>query len=140
MMNVKSMLVEGVKAQFADEVQETKTLDLVQQKIYEYFDEIGSSLKNEFDNAKSLNFQIRSESSSFLEIKIGDTGLEFIRKPDSILVKEILEDGGVRDYDTIYRRNKVVVTDLYSKTSFTSIVLDKYVQHIFNDYIAKASV
>lgn len=129
-MDVRGMLVEGVKIKFACEVYETQMLDSVQKIIIQYFDAIGSSLKNEFDKAKSLNFQIRSESSSFLEIEIGNTGLEFIRKSSSILVKEILENGGVRDYDRIYVRNKAVVTDLYSETTFTSVVLDKYVQYI----------
>ncbi|MFF2289057.1 hypothetical protein [Peribacillus butanolivorans] len=82
-MNVSGRLVECVNEKFANEVQETQLLDSVQQLIVKYFEAIGSSLNNEFDNAKSLYFTTRPESSSFLEIKIGDTGFEFIREPDS---------------------------------------------------------
>ncbi|QTB23704.1 hypothetical protein J1907_06385 [Lysinibacillus sphaericus] len=139
-MNIKGMLVEGVKEKFADEVHETKMLNSVQLKIMEYFDAVGSSLKNEFDNAKSLNFELTPNDLTFLEIKIGDTGLRFVRQPDSILVNEILENGKGRQYDTICVLNKAVVTHLYSNTSFTSKVLDDYVQHIFKDYLSKASV
>lgn len=135
-MTVQGRLVEGVKEKFANEVHETNILDLVQRKIYEYFDAIGSSLKNEFDNAKSLYFEIRQEAPSFLEIKIGDTGLEFVREPDSILVQEIIGNGNdVRYYDKIYVSNKTAVTEFYPTTSFTSAVLDRYVENIFKDYL-----
>jgi hypothetical protein len=136
-MTVQGRLVEGVKEKFANEVRVTNILDLVQRKIWEYFDAIGSSLKNEFDNAKSLNFEIRQEAPSFLEIKIGDTGLEFIREPDSILVEEIIENGtDTRYYDKIHVPNEtLVVTELYPTASFTSAVLDRYVEHIFKDYL-----
>ena len=138
-MNVRGMLVEGVKANFAEEVQETQLLNSAQQMILEYFDAIGSSLKNEFDNAKSLDFQIRPGSSYFLEIKIGGTGLEFIRESDSIIVKEILENDGRRDYDIIYVSDKTVKTRSYQYITLPE-TLDQYVQHIFKDFLAEASI
>ncbi|HWL26778.1 MAG TPA: hypothetical protein VNR38_24015 [Ureibacillus sp.] len=134
-MQPSERLVEGVKKKFADEVHETNMLDTVERKIIDYFEAIGSSLKDEFDKAKSLNFEIRPHAKSFLEIEIGGTGLEFIRNSDSITVEEILEVG-TRYYDEIYISNKTAITQLYPKFSFTTTVLDKYVEHIFEEYLS----
>jgi hypothetical protein len=135
-MNTSLRLIEGIKQKFADEVHETNMLDTAEKKIIEYFTAIGERTEEEFKKAKSLKLEINPKSYNFLYIRIKDTGLSFYREDDYIIVYELLEDGEEREYDRIYVKNKIVVTSLYPRVSFTMDILNKYVEHLFEEYLA----
>lgn len=134
-INSSQKLIEGIKQKFAGEVHETSILNKAEEKIISYFTDIYERTKDEFDAAKSLDFDCDSSYKNFLRIRVGDTGLSFIKHVDYIEVKELLKSNGERHYDKIYIENKALITELYPKESFTMAILNKYLDHLFEDYM-----